>query len=135
MGGGAFDPGNVAGTRRPFTTGGTNGRNVNMAIDGLDNTEVVSGWASQGLPAAAIEEFEVIQDQHKAEYGRSSGAVVNVLTKSGTNEFHGSVFGMFRGENTRSRSLSEEFSGTGKQESNREQFGLSLGPTGCIRYS
>ena len=98
--GGQFDPTKKPGIYTPFTTGGTAGRNLNISIDGADNNDNVVGFFVQGFTAEAIQEFEVIQDQYKPEYGRSFGGVVNVITKSGSNELHGSAFGTFRNGNS-----------------------------------
>ena len=44
----------------------------------------------------AVQEFQLILSNYNAEYGRATGGVVNIVTKSGSNEFHGNVFGYFR---------------------------------------
>jgi outer membrane receptor protein involved in Fe transport len=62
-------------------------------IDGMNATDVGFGLATLSLPMEFVQEMEVISGGYGAEYGRSSGGVVNVITKSGGNEFHGSVFG------------------------------------------
>ncbi len=124
---GQFDPTKKEGVYTPFTTGGTAGRNVNISIDGADNNDNVVGFFTMGMTMEAIQEFEVIQDQYKAEYGRSLGGVVNVITKSGNNEFGGSVFGIFRNEDMRAKSYSERLEGADKVESDREQYGFSVG--------
>jgi len=111
----------------PFTTGGSDGHNLNISIDGADNNDNLVGLYLQGFPQDGIGEFEVIQDMPKAEYGRSSGPVINVITKSGTNDFSGSFFGIFRSQDTRAKSFSESLSGAEKQESDRNQFGVSVG--------
>jgi carboxypeptidase family protein/TonB-dependent receptor-like protein len=125
--GGQFDPIKKPGIYTPFTTGGTAGRNVNISIDGADNNDNIVGSFVQGISAESIREFQVIQDQFKPEYGRSFGGVVNVITKSGTNEVHGSVFGLFRNENLRARNFSEELNAESKSDSDRQAYGLSLG--------
>lgn len=126
--GGQFDPTKKQGIYTPFTTGGTAGRNVNISIDGADNNDNVVGSFVQGFSAEAIQEFEVVQDQFRAEYGRSFGGVVNVITKSGSNDFGGSVFGTFRNQSMRAANFSEELNGGGeKADSNRYAYGASLG--------
>jgi outer membrane receptor protein involved in Fe transport len=62
-------------------------------IDGMNATDVGFGLASLSLPMEFVQEMEVISGGYGADYGRSSGGVVNVITKSGSNELHGSVFG------------------------------------------
>ena len=75
---------------------GGNGRNVNYQIDGGDNNDDTVGGLLQLFPLEAIQEFNFITQRYKAEYGRSNGGVMNIVTKSGTNHFKGSCFTMFR---------------------------------------
>ena len=72
--------------------GGGNGRNVNYQIDGGDNNDDTVGGLLQLFPLEAIQEFNFVTQRYKAEYGRSNGGVMNIVTKSGTNDFHGSWF-------------------------------------------
>ncbi len=67
--------------------GGGNGRNVNYQIDGGDNNDDTVGGLLQLFPLEAIQEFNFITQRYKAEYGRSNGGVMNIVTKSGTNNF------------------------------------------------
>ncbi|HXI04200.1 MAG TPA: TonB-dependent receptor [Candidatus Saccharimonadales bacterium] len=124
---GQFDPTKKQQIYSPYTTGGTAGRNINISIDGADNNDNVVGFFVQGFSLEAIQEFEVIQDQYKAEYGRSLGGVVNVITKSGTNDFGGSVFGYYNNENLRTKSFDEILAGASKSQEETEQYGLSFG--------
>ena len=71
---------------------GGNGRNVNYQIDGGDNNDDTVGGLLQLFPLEAIQEFNFITSRYKAEYGRSNGGVMNIITKSGTNDFKGSWF-------------------------------------------
>ncbi|MGE5802974.1 MAG: carboxypeptidase regulatory-like domain-containing protein, partial [Gemmatimonadota bacterium] len=64
---------------------GGNGRNVNYQIDGGDNNDDTVGGLLQQFPLEAIQEFNFITSRSKAEYGRSNGGVMNIVTKSGTN--------------------------------------------------
>ena len=75
---------------------GGNGRNVNYQIDGGDNNDDTVGGLLQLFPLEAIQEFNVITSRSKAEYGRSNGGVMNIVTKSGTNAPSGSFFTLFR---------------------------------------
>ena len=70
---------------------GGNGRNVNYQIDGGDNNDDTVGGLLQLFPLEAIQEFNLITSRSKAEYGRSNGGVMNIVTKSGTNVPGGSV--------------------------------------------
>ena len=64
-------------------------------VEGLNTTDTGFGGQSTNLPNEFVEETEVITAGYNAEYGRSTGGIINVVTKSGTNEFHGSVFGYY----------------------------------------
>src|SRR5207248_1271018 len=66
-----------------------------LTVDGIDNNDVNSGFAFQGAlrtPVDSIQEFRVTTSNSNADVGRSSGAQVTVVTKSGTNNLHGSLF-------------------------------------------
>ena len=75
---------------------GGNGRNVNYQIDGGDNNDDTVGGLLQLFPLEAIQEFNFVTSRYKAEYGRSNGGVMNIVTKSGTNDYQGSWFTLFR---------------------------------------
>src|SRR5450755_4694954 len=62
-------------------------------IEGINTTDTAYGQLSSNLPNEFISETEVITGGYNAEYGRATGGIVNVVTKQGSNEFHGSVFG------------------------------------------
>src|SRR5215470_5470979 len=72
--------------------GATSAENT-YVVEGLNTTDTGFGVLSSNLPNEFIQETEVITGGYNAEFGRALGAIVNVVTKSGSNEFHGSVFG------------------------------------------
>ena len=75
---------------------GGRGRSNNFSVNGGDaNDQFVNLPTVQPTPDS-IEEFRVLTNTFDAEYGRNSGSVVNVVTKSGTNSFHGNVYEFFR---------------------------------------
>ena len=113
---------------------GGNGRNVNYQIDGGDNNDDTVGGLLQLFPLEAIQEFNMITSRYKAEYGRSNGGVMNIVTKSGTNQFGGSWFTMFRNDAMNGVTMSEKQAAaqTGaleptKSAYERYQFGGSFG--------
>ena len=106
--------------------GGT-GRNMNYLIDGGDNTDDTIGGALQNYNLEAVQEFKVQTMEYKAEFGRSTGGVLTVVTKGGTNELSGSAFGFFRDKSFNSETESEKVAGIGKQPYKRDQYGFSLG--------
>ena len=81
----------AAGTN--FSTNGSRPRSNNFMIDGQDSNDARFYWATQVMNNPEIvQEFRLITNQFSAEYGRAAGSVVNLVTKSGTNDFHGSGF-------------------------------------------
>jgi len=74
--------------------GSTSAEN-NFLIDGVNTTNVIKGIQGKDINNEFIQEVEVKTSGYQAEYGRNTGGVVNVITKSGGNEFHGSVFGYY----------------------------------------
>ena len=89
--------------------------------DALNNTPASAQGYMTGVET--IKEFQVLTNTMSAEYGRASGGVFNVVTKSGTNEFHGSAFGFHRDD----RLDSKNFFADEKPNFRRNQFGGSLG--------
>jgi hypothetical protein len=79
-----------------LSVNGEGGRNVNTTINGVDNKDNTVGGPVMQLPAEAVQEFQISTQRFSAVNGRSSGAAINVITKSGTNNYHGSAFGFFR---------------------------------------
>jgi len=106
---------------------GGSGRNVNFIIDGGDNTDDTIGGALQNFNLEAVQEFKIQTMQYKAEFGRSSGGVLSVVTKTGTNEFSGSAYGFFRDKSLNEKTEQEERNDAPKGEYERKQYGASLG--------
>jgi hypothetical protein len=75
-----------------FATNGSTGRNVNVTVNGIDNKDNTVGGPVMQLPLEAVQEFNISTQRFSAANGRSEGAAVSVITKSGTNAFHGSLF-------------------------------------------
>ncbi len=107
--------------------GGGIGRNVNYIMDGGDNTDDTIGGALQNFNLEAVQEFKIQTQQYKAEFGRSSGGVLTVVTKTGTNEFSGSVYGFFRDDGLAEKTETEKLAGIDKGKLEREQWGGSIG--------
>ena len=92
-------------------------------VNGADVEESVQNGASIVPTLDSIEEFRLLTNSFNAEYGRFSGAIVNVVTKSGTNEIHGSVYEFLRNEKLDARSYFDQDRGVFK----RNQFGGTIG--------
>lgn len=80
-----------------FRVNGSRGVENNLTLDGANNNEVAVGGAIGGQPRPdAVQEFRILTTNFEAEFGRNTGGVVNVVTKSGTNEFHGNARFFYR---------------------------------------
>jgi carboxypeptidase family protein len=102
---------------------GGRGRSNNFSVNGGDaNDQFVNLPAIQPTPDS-IEEFRVLSNTFDAEYGRNSGSVVNVVTKSGTNALHGNVYEFFRNDKLNARNFFE----LTRPEFRQNQFGGTLG--------
>jgi outer membrane receptor protein involved in Fe transport len=75
-------------------SGATSAENVYI-VEGINTTDTAFGGQSTNLPNEFISETEVITGGYNAEFGRATGGIINVITKSGSNQFKGSVFGYF----------------------------------------
>lgn len=87
--------------RRPGFTFVANGQSDlwnNNLVDGLDNNEREQGFSGIHPSIDAISEVRVLTNNYSADLGRTAGAVVNIITKAGTNEFHGSLYEYFRND-------------------------------------
>src|SRR3954464_438453 len=80
-----------------FSINGNRFSQNNWTIDGADNVDRGGNFTLLNYPSVdAIEEFKVLRGNYNAEYGRSSGGQINVITRSGTAKFHGGVYEFFR---------------------------------------
>jgi outer membrane receptor protein involved in Fe transport len=109
-----------------LSVNGQSGRNVNVTINGVDNKDNTVGGPVMQLPLEAVQEFVISTQRFSAANGRSEGAAINMITKSGTNNFHGSAFGFFREQQFNAENVFEQQSGQ-KGPYSRQFFGGSLG--------
>ncbi len=75
---------------------GQRGRSNLVNVDGADATDNSINGVRSTVSQEAVQEFQIITNSYQPEYGRASGGVVNIVTKSGSNDFHGDVFGFLR---------------------------------------
>jgi hypothetical protein len=106
---------------------GNEGRNLGLNIDGAENRDNLLGGAALAYTVESIQEFKLLAHQFGAQYSRSSGGVVELSTKSGTNQIHGSAFGYGRNDAMTAIDYFTQQSGLPKNAYDREQFGGSLG--------
>lgn len=123
----SFNPDPTKPGQQTIALNGGIGRNVNYLVDGGDNMDDTIGGALQNFSIEGVQEFNILTQSYKAEYGRSTGGVLSVVTKAGTNEFDGSVFYFRRDDELNSKTESEKRAGIDKQPFEREQFGGSIG--------
>ena len=76
--------------------GGQRGRSNLVSVDGADATDNSINGVRATVSQEAVQEFQIITNSYNPEFGRASGAVINIVTKGGSNEFHGNVFGFIR---------------------------------------
>jgi hypothetical protein len=107
------------------TVNGGRGRSNNYSVNGGDSNDLFANLPAVQPSPDSIEEFRVITNSFDAEYGRNSGAVVNVVTKSGTNNIHGSAYEFFRNDVLNAHGFT--FSPTPKAPFKQNQFGGTLG--------
>jgi hypothetical protein len=106
---------------------GGSGRNVNFVVDGGDNTDDTIGGALQNFNIEAVQEFNIQTQQYKAEYGRTTGGVLTVVTKTGTNDFEGSAYEFYRDKSLNEKTTAEKENGSPKSPYRRDQYGASVG--------
>jgi hypothetical protein len=104
--------------------GGQRGRSNLVQVDGADNTDNSVNASRSTVSQEAVQEFQVVTNSFAPEFGRSAGGVVNVVTKSGTNDFHGNVFGFLRDKSFQARNA---FAPVDKPPFNRKQYGFTIG--------
>jgi hypothetical protein len=107
------------------TVNGGRGRSNNYSVNGGDGNDLFANLPAIEPSPDSIEEFRVISNTFDAEYGRNSGAVVNVVTKSGTNDLHGSLYEFFRNDVLNAHPFT--FTPSPKPDFKQNQFGGTLG--------
>ncbi|MBA3357250.1 MAG: TonB-dependent receptor [Pyrinomonadaceae bacterium] len=105
--------------------GGNNGRGNYVAVDGAETIDAAGG-VIQAIGQEAVQEFEVNRNSYTAEFGTSSGGIVNIVSKTGTNRISGSVFGLFRDDKFDARNAFD-FAPSGQSPFSRQQYGGSFG--------
>src|ERR1700680_3462399 len=106
-----------------LSVGGSRAQSTDWLFDGVDNNELTAGGIAILPSIDAIQEFKVLTYNYSAEYGTRAGPTVLVTTKSGSNNFHGSLFEFFRNTDLDARS----YFASSREKFNLNQFGGSLG--------
>jgi len=103
------------------------GQNIHfnfIAVDGADDISTASGIQRGTPPQESVQEFRVINTDYSAEFGRATAGIVNIITRSGTNEWHGTAYEYFRNDKLDAVNLLQA---TGAHFLRQNQFGLALG--------
>lgn len=103
------------------------GQNIHynfVAIDGADNISTASGIQKTTPSQEAVKEFRVINTDYSVEAGRAVGGIVNIITKSGTNQVHGSLYEYFRNDVLDAQ---QALAAPGMHELRQNQFGFTIG--------
>jgi carboxypeptidase family protein len=105
---------------------GQNGRANSVQIDGVDNNDTSSNGVRPTISQEAVNEFQINRNGYDAEFGRATGGVINIVSKSGSNQFHGNVYNYFRNERLDARNA---FATTMSQDPpfKRNQPGFTFG--------
>ena len=106
---------------------GQRAASTDILLDGAENVDLFSAQVGQQVPLDAVQEFRVTTSNFDAEYGRASGGVVNVATKSGTNNFHGSAYEFNRLSKFASNTYDNNANDIARPGFTRNQFGYSIG--------
>ncbi|HXZ81327.1 MAG TPA: TonB-dependent receptor [Terriglobales bacterium] len=100
---------------------------TDILLDGGENVDLFTTKVGQSVPLDSVEQFSVTSSNFSAEYGRASGGVINVATKSGTNALHGSLYEFNRLSALTSNDYDDNARGNPRQRYTRNQFGYSVG--------
>jgi hypothetical protein len=110
-----------------FGIDGSAGRNVNVTVNGIDNKDNTVGGPVMQLPLEAVQEFSISTQRFSAANGRSEGAAVNVITRSGTNTPHGSLYVFERDTSLTANDYFSKLSNSPTPPISRQQYGGSFG--------
>jgi hypothetical protein len=109
------------------TIGGGPALATGYMVDGIANDKMIDAGASAQLTVESTQEFKVLINNMSAEYGRTGGGVISVISKSGTNQFHGSAFEYLRNSALNSNEFFANKSGAPRPPLVFNQFGAALG--------
>jgi hypothetical protein len=125
------DNSNSLGGPEQLTTINGSGRaqtgTVSFQLDGGNNTAGLRGTGNPAPNPEAVQEFRVITNSYAAEYGRYPAGIVDVVTKSGSNQFHGAVFEFFRNEKLNAKRWAPPGTTSAKDPLDRNQYGAAFG--------
>lgn len=106
---------------------GQRAASTNILLDGGENVDNFTATVGQSVPLDSVQELSVVTNNFSPEYGRASGGIVNVATKSGTNAFHGTLYEFYRGAKFAANTPENKANGLPRDNFVRNQFGYSVG--------
>lgn len=110
-----------------YAINGQRSASTSILLDGGENVDLFTATVGQAVPLDSVQELSVLTNNFGSEYGRAGGGVVNVVTKSGTNTFHGSVYEFNRVSKLSANTYNNDATGVAKAPFTRNQFGYSIG--------
>ena len=121
------DPVNMTTRGVNVAINGQRSASTNILLDGAANNDEFTAGVGQTVPLDSVQEYSIITNNFTAEFGRASGGIVNVATKSGTNNYHGTAYEFGRYSRLNSNSFQNNANGLPKSVYTRNQFGYSVG--------
>ena len=110
-----------------YAVNGQRQTGTGILLDGVENISVFSQVVGQNIPIDSVQEYNVVTNNFAAEYGRASGGIVNLTTKSGANNFHGSAWEFNRLSAYTANTFDNVVAGIPKGVYTRNQFGYAIG--------
>ena len=110
-----------------YAINGARSASTNILLDGSANNDDFDATVGLDVPLDSVQEFSVITSNFSAQYGRASGGVVNVATKSGTNQFRGTVYEFFRNDGLSANTFDNNANEIEQGKFDRHQMGFSVG--------
>jgi hypothetical protein len=124
---GVTSPGAVGARGLTFSVNGQRVSGSNYQLDGVDNNDIILTGPVVATSAEAVQEFRMVNSSFSAENGRATAFVAQVVTRSGSNGFHGSVFEYLGNDALDANTFQNNSQGVGKSPLRQNQFGYSLG--------
>lgn len=110
-----------------YNINGQRASSTNILLDGSANNNEFDTTVGQNVPLDSVQEFSVVTSNFSAQYGRATGGIVNVLTKSGTNSFRGTGYDFYRSDKLATNTFDNKANDIEKGEFKRHQMGFSIG--------
>jgi outer membrane receptor protein involved in Fe transport len=110
-----------------YSINGARSADTDILLDGGENVDLFTATVGQSVPLDTVQEFSVLTNNFTAEYGRAGGGVVNVATKSGSNDFHGTLYEFNRLSALAANTYNNDANDIAKPGFTRNQFGYSIG--------